>query len=519
MKRIGSIIKDHRIICTAAAAAVIALMALTAFFSGKAAKTSAETQKAQNISWKVKLTSEEGHDMSDALDTDIYSKVSFGKKSDRLTATLTGTELKLNGVYAIWDTAPGEWSLEEGEKTVSCGQYGFIHEYVPLPSPANELIINVPANAVLCDLIFYTEGELPSSVQRWEPPYEKADLLLFPTHGDDEHLFFGGIMPYYGGEMGYKVQVAYMTNHVFTEKYRCHEQLDGLWKVGIKAYPVYGDFVDEYSKTLREAQDMYGTENVERWQVEMIRRFKPYVVVGHDFEGEYGHGAHRINGTTLQISVPDAADPSKFTDSYDKYGTWDTPKFYSHLYNRDNGVIIEWGDMPLKAFGGKTALEMAAEGYKCHESQQYTRFRVMTDGYGDCRQFGLYRSTVGEDVNKNDLLEHIVFEPDPTPTPEPTPEPTEVPTPEPTEIPAVETNAAPTDAPGSDLPADHTAQPATAGENDATPFASPAVTAPSGNSEVRSGGDKSIGWIIAALVLAVALLAVMLFVMSKKKSR
>ena len=37
--------------------------------------------------------------------------------------------------------------------------------------------------------------------------YEDADMLLLPTHADDEHLWFGGTMPYYAGELGYKVQV------------------------------------------------------------------------------------------------------------------------------------------------------------------------------------------------------------------------------------------------------------------------------------------------------------------------
>ncbi|MBP5781513.1 MAG: hypothetical protein J6X34_09825, partial [Clostridia bacterium] len=237
--------------------------------------------------------------------------------------------------------------------------------------------------------------------------------------------------------------------------------------------------------------------------------------VGHDFEGEYGHGAHRVNGTTLQISVPDAADPSKFPESFEKYGAWDTPKFYSHLYNRDNGVIIEWGDMPLSAFGGKTALEMAKEGYKLHESQQYTRFRVMTDGYGDCRQFGLYRTTVGEDVKKNDLLEHIVFEPDPTepPTPEPTQEPTAEPTSEPT--------AVPTENITEDPSGGETKAPSVPGDNTPAPEVTdvqPAST-DSGQTVKEKGNDGGTGWIIAALVIAVVLLLAMLLYMGRRKSR
>ena len=39
---------------------------------------------------------------------------------------------------------------------------------------------------------------MPDNVEQWEPPCEKADLLLLTAHSDDEHLFLQGfcrIMP------------------------------------------------------------------------------------------------------------------------------------------------------------------------------------------------------------------------------------------------------------------------------------------------------------------------------------
>ncbi len=475
-------------------AAVLALLILPA---GK--NVSAENdKKAENVAYAVKIQADSGRGTSKLTDSDRSSKVTFDDEDTLRVAVKDTSEVKLAGVYVIWDGKPGRWQLESGGRTLEQGTHGFIHEYVELPEETRELTLHIPAGTVICDLNFYTGGTLPASVQVWREPWEQADFLLFPTHGDDEHLFFGGIMPYYGGELGFRVQVAYMTDHDLTEKYRVHEQLDGLWTVGIKAYPVYGGFIDEYSETLADAKAMYGADKVEKWQVEMIRRFKPQVIVGHDFEGEYGHGAHRINGTMLQKSVPDAADPAKYPESADKYGVWDTPKFYSHLYNRDNGVIMDWENITLSKFGGETALEMAKKGYKCHESQQWMRFKVKTDGYGDCRQFGLYRSTVGEDVKKNDLLENLVVEngtvhtatpvPTPTPTPSPTPEPTD--TPEPTPVPT------PTDLPTADNASAAIPSPGThTGDQGGAP-----VTPEAGNDR-RTGGSVP-GVIIAGGIIA-----------------
>ena len=339
------------------------------------------------------------------------------------------TERPAEGLYVIWDDLPGAWTLTEGGRRLPCGRNAVLHEYIPLSGTQNEFFLELPPGSAVCEIALYTDGRLPDSVQIWEPPCAQADLLLFPTHGDDEHLFFGGIMPYYAGELGLKVQVAYLTNHKFTEKHRVHEILDGLWTVGVRAYPVFSDFPDVYAGSLEEAERIYEKEAVAAWQVETIRRFRPSVIVGHDFDGEYGHGAHMLNARMLAKAVPAAADAAQYPESAAEYGVWDTPKLYIHLYE-ENTLYLDWENLKLSAFGGRTALEMAREGYRCHLSQQHWSFAVRTDGYGDCRCFGLYRSTVGADVQKNDLFENIRLESEPTPEPtlELTAEPTAVPT-------------------------------------------------------------------------------------------
>lgn len=319
--------------------------------------------------------------------------------------------------------------MKRSGRRLPCGRNAVLHEYIPLSGTQNEFFLELPPGSAVCEIALYTEGRLPDSVQIWEPPCAQADLLLFPTHGDDEHLFFGGIMPYYAGELGLKVQVAYLTNHKYTEKHRVHEILDGLWTVGVRAYPVFSEFPDIYAGSLEEAERIYEKEAVAAWQVETIRRFRPSVIVGHDFDGEYGHGAHMLNARMLAEAVPAAADAAQYPESAAEYGAWNTPKLYIHLYE-ENTLYMDWENLKLSSFGGRTALEMAREGYRCHLSQQHWSFAVRTDGYGDCRCFGLYRSTVGADVRKDDLFENIRLEPAQTPEPtlEPTAEPTAVPT-------------------------------------------------------------------------------------------
>ncbi len=347
--------------------------------------------------------------------------------------TVTG-DARFYGVYLIWDQPPGNWSATADGRAVSGGGEGFLHEYVPLPEGCDSFVLTPQPGALCCDIYLFGAGDPPSWVQIWQPPLKDADLLLLPTHADDEHLYFGGTMPLYAGELQKKVQVVYFTHH-WAEPYRPHELLDGLWTVGVTAYPVFSDFVDRYAGTIDQARAMVDEQQAIAFQVEQLRRFKPEVVVGQDVNGEYGHGMHQYNVYTLQRALELSADPTQFPESADRYGVWEVPKTYLHLYP-ENPVTMDW-NQPLARFGGKTALEMAKLGFAEHRSQQ-TYFKVEDFGPYDCRQFGLYRSTVGPDLQGGDFFENLAAQDysdyvAPTPTPDPTPQPTPAPTPQPEE--------------------------------------------------------------------------------------
>ena len=316
------------------------------------------------------------------------------------------SDTPIYGIYFIWNHTPPQWTLS-GEETVCGGDYGFWHEYKPLNGGLS-YTLTWDGTGTLADIYLFDKGNLPDYVQVWEPPCEKADFLLLPTHADDEHLWFGGTMPYYGGDLGYKIQVVYLMKHVYG---RHHELINGLWTGGVRNYPIISEFTDRYCDDIYEAKAYYPEEEVAEFLVENIRRFKPEVIVGHDLEGEYGHGAHILNATVLsQRALTEANDPEKFTESYLKYGTWETKKCYLHLY-QENEIFINWKEKSLTAFDGKNAYEVAQLGFEEHKSQ-VAYFSMSLDNrkrYGN-GLFGLYSSTVGEDVLKNDFLENIPVE-------------------------------------------------------------------------------------------------------------
>lgn len=311
----------------------------------------------------------------------------------------------MSGIYIIWDSPVKPWTLTADGRDIACGGYGFLHEYIPLDAPAQSVEIHIPDGGMrISDIRVFGEGELPGDVQVWNPPAKRADILLVPSHADDEILFFGGILPTYAVVENAELQVAYMTEFWSTTKVREHEKLDGLWASGLKNYPGCGNFTDVYSNNLKTAETQYSLEDVTAYLVEEIRRCKPQVVVTHDRNGEYGHGFHMLTSKAVVAAVSAAADETAYADSYAAYGAWDVPKLYLHLYE-ENKIRMDLRQ-PIAQMGGRTALEIAKDAYKKHVSQQRWWFYVSDEYEYSCADFGLYRTTVGTDTG-NDMLEHL----------------------------------------------------------------------------------------------------------------
>ncbi len=263
----------------------------------------------------------------------------------------------------------------------------------------------------------YDAANLPKNIHLWEPAPEKCDIMLVVAHSDDELVMMGGIIPTYAAERGMRVQVVYC---YVPEQDRHGEALNGLWFSGQRTLPVF--FVIENKSRLRFAEKL----------TREIRRFKPEVVITHDIWGEYGRlqykkpltTGHGLISKNCREAVEASPDETKFPQSAAEYGVWQVKKFYIHLYDQ-NQMVMDF-DTPLSFFDGKTAFEIAQEAYAFHKSQRSYWLDVLRSNQYDCRKYGLYATTVGEDVAKNDFLENIPPEclstyAAPDSTPEPTP--------------------------------------------------------------------------------------------------
>ena len=340
------------------------------------------------------------------------------------------SETPMHGLYICFRTLPSSFEIqksagqdEKGKEIWEIllpGETRFQHSFYDLGG-IHALRIYITQNKALKlginELYVFGEGEIPDWVQRWEPTEEKADIMFFSAHPDDELIFLGGAIPTYAAEKGVRVVVCYLS---YSNTTRRSEALNGLWALGVRHYPEFGGFRDAYSTKAADAYATLGKNKVLAWVTEMYRKHQPEAVVTHDLNGEYGHGQHKMIADAAVQCYDLAADPEKFPDSAALYGTWQVKKLYVHLYGDESDQTqFDW-TVPLASLGGKTGLEAAAEAYALHKTQEGAEVKINgkwhilsveeTGSYWSNTTFGLYASEVGPDETHMDFLEHIEME-------------------------------------------------------------------------------------------------------------
>lgn len=407
---------------------IAAVLCLSFLLAWTPAVTATEEKAATDISDTTAFLGDGFEDFGFLTDKDIDT---YRSSSGRCTITLLN-EAGIGSLYLMFDLEYGEYTIENAAtgKTINAGTAGYLHEFIDLSEAFGEAPTSVTLHfesgkVVLSEIYLFTAGQVPNHVQRWDAPLEgRTDLLLLSTHADDDQLFFAGLLPLYAGQKKVGVQVAYLTDHRNLTNQRTHEILNGLWAVGCTVYPVMADFPDFRIDSLHGTYEEFDRQGVSEerllsYVVEQLRRFKPKVVVGHDIEGEYGHGMHMVYTDCLIKALKVSSDPEFFPELAQRYGVWDVPKTYLHLYET-NPIVLDY-DQPLSEFDGMTAFQVTQKlGYPCHKTQQYTWFTDWINGengeitkatqikrHNPC-YFGLYRSTVGEDIHKDDFLENII---------------------------------------------------------------------------------------------------------------
>ncbi len=364
----------------------------------------AAPQQAADISKNCKYKLSEGK-MGKMTDSKLSTYWTNGKKA-KITITIPANDTA-GGLYLEWHKKPSAFQIEEqdaaGKELQSRDQsaYTGLVSVYPLLPETKKVVLTFSKQVRISTLRVFSQGVLPTSIQDWLAPYEKADLMVVATHQDDEWLYFGGAIPYYGSVRGKAVQVVYMAN---CGRSRYGEALNGLWYAGVRNAPDFIGMPDKLVKNLKAAKKVWKMDTTIEQLVARIRKYKPEVVVTMDEKGEYGHGQHMMTAEAMKQAVELAADESKYKSSADAYGVWQVQKLYLHSYP-EKQITMDW-KTPADELGGKSPTEVAKLAFAAHKSQQ-KNFTYEDGGKYDNSKFGLAFSMVGDDELKNDFFENI----------------------------------------------------------------------------------------------------------------
>lgn len=367
--------------------------------------------EAENLTHQCRFETESGsaqteplydNDLTTSCSAQLYFEIELPEDS--------------GGLYIKWDYVPGQWELlaDLGKGFEHIAYYGsnyYIQEFIEIPQKALRIRLQKETGLSALEFEIYSRGELPETVHIWKPTPSTAELMVVSTHQDDELLYLGGTIPYYSGELSLDTAVVYMA---FDNSMRLHEACDGLWVCGHRQYPIFLMLPDKYCVTIDGARTHWDEDSVTDLLTLQLVKYRPQVVVSQEPNGEYGHGQHELTVECLMRAIDAAANQDTVTKKLgnllDNPEAWSVPKCYLHLYPK-NQITMPWDTLMLSTHGNKTALEVARDGYNQHNSQLIYSFSVDIDSAYDCRVFGLYRSTVGNDTGKNDFFENISIRP------------------------------------------------------------------------------------------------------------
>ena len=445
--------------------AYLALL-LATLFCFLAVPAAAEDVQPENLAKQCAFngTRRASHLKSLLSDRDLETRVKL--ESGDWVSVRWNADLPVDFVYFEWSDkngiSPAPYTVElldrNGDVLSSFGGDPFWNCGITPDEGTCGVRLTVSDAVELCTLIPFSGGA-PRDYHPWQPTPEKLDFLVIATHPDDDTLFMGAMVPTYGAERGLEGSILYLTTR---SRIRRTEALNGAWIMGLRTYPLMAGLQDISIRNRDKYADRFTLADVERTLVQYLRRLRPEVIMTHDVNGEYGHWQHVRVSEAIRLAVKDAADPAYDPSSAESCGTWQVKKLYLHLYE-ENPIFVS-ATVPLDAFDGRSAWEVAQEAYQCHQSQRLWYHLCNNENENSLERFGLAFTTVGLDSGSNDMFENIdpaslsdfvptpapTETPSPAPTNTPSPIPTEAPTPSPTKAAAAKAEDAPTERPASE---------------------------------------------------------------------
>lgn len=354
--------------------------------------------------------------------TDAYTESYLELSEDKPFSITLPAGASAQGLYLEWFDLPGDYTIEQydaaGTLLSSAERQPFVNCYFPLDASAASVKIVCNRAAFLSSVHVYGEGTLPATVQLWEPTLTQADLLFIGATPDAAVTDFYALLALYTVEHQIPTVLTVLEKESRTEQ---GDLLAGLWRMGVKNYPVFGTFSALNNDSYKRVRGWWGVSATHSFIQDQLEAYGEKIVVTHENSENAFNAAAQYTAEVVMENTEDAAD--------------DYENIQKVYYVSPTGQTAIDLEQVLITFDGASLLDVANYAYRMNADMR--RFHKTLS---PSAAFTLAYSAVGEDTTAGDLLENIDTASlsgyvSPTPTPTPTPEPTPTPTPTPTATP------------------------------------------------------------------------------------
>ena len=223
------------------------------------------------------------------------------------------------------------------------------------------------------------------------PDDEDTALLAYLARGEHARTAYLSLTRGDGGQNIIGTELGEALGVIRTEELLQARRLDGAEQFFTRAY----DF--GFSKTLAEAKQKWDEKTILCDAVQVIRRFRPLVVVAQ-FNGTPvdGHGQHQFAGYIAPLAVKAASDMNQCVSAG---APWKVQKFYQrHRGQGDPRLRINTGayDSTL----GRSYFEIAMEARSQHKSQEQGVLELKGDQFSQL-------NLVGSEAKETNIFEGL----------------------------------------------------------------------------------------------------------------
>ncbi len=130
--------------------------------------------KAEDITKETNVTVN-GNVLNKLVDSNYNTYININKNE---VININNDNTLIDGIYIVYELKGYKGTIKYNDESKSIGDNFFVHEYIKLDKPTNNIEISYMEDAIISDIYILSKGDIPDYVEDWNTPCKEADLLF-----------------------------------------------------------------------------------------------------------------------------------------------------------------------------------------------------------------------------------------------------------------------------------------------------------------------------------------------------